>query len=81
MKVPMKPTVPDVLPLVNDLYKRAPVGCCLHVVLDDWNVDNHSVDFCIEQARTQGHGQCEELARTLRAMSRTQRLRLARNHN
>ena len=30
-----KPTVPEVLPLVNKLYARDSAGCCWHVVLDE----------------------------------------------
>lgn len=71
-------TVPEVLPYVRQLYLRSSVGCCLHIVLDDENVDNASVDLAIDHAQQRGHTDCEMLARVLRGMSRTQRLKLAR---
>lgn len=78
MKTPaFRPTVPDVLPLVAALYEKSGVGCCLHIAVDDYNVDDASVDFCIEGARRQGHLDCLALALLLRTMSRTQRLSAA----
>lgn len=71
-----KPTVPEVAPAVRALYVRHGAGCCLHIVLDDGNVEDHSVDFCIKYAQEEQHLECEKLARTLRMMSRTQRLKL-----
>lgn len=76
---PNRPKVPDVLPLVRALYLRpgGSVGCCLHIVLDDRNLDNSSVDFCVQQAREHSHADCESLALMLRQMTITQRRRVA----
>lgn len=74
----MKPTVPEVLPLVKALYKRNGVGCCLHVMLDDGNVSDSTAAFCLQCARDAGHHDCEELASKLRIMSPTQRKKLSR---
>jgi hypothetical protein len=71
-----RPNVPEVAPLVAELYKRNAVGCCLHIVLDDGNVSNRHVDFCIAWARDKGHKECEHLAKKLRLMSTTQRRKL-----
>lgn len=78
----VKPTVSDVLPLVLKLYQTydGGAGCCLHIVLDDGNVNDSSVDFCIKCAQDEGHPECEALARLLRQMSRTQRKKLASMH-
>jgi len=73
-----KPTVPEVKPLVAALYKRNGVGCCLHIVLDDGNVEDHQVEFCIEQAKKQKHENCQFLGELLLKMSQTQRRRLYR---
>ena len=73
-----KPTVSEVLPAVRELYARHPAGCCLHIVLDDGNVDDDSVRFCVGYAVGEGHTECEWLARILLRMSKTQRLRLGR---
>jgi hypothetical protein len=72
----VKPTVPEAMPLVRQLCARNPVGCCLHITLDDGNVHDADVDFCVEKAVERGHKECEELARLMRRMSRTQRLKL-----
>lgn len=74
---PKKPTIPEVQPLVVALYRRDPVGCCLHIVLDDQNVSQGDVEFCLAEARQVGHVECERLARLLLQMSKTQRLKLA----
>lgn len=68
-----KPTVPEVLPLVQAVYRRSPTGCCLHIVLDDGNVDDASVVRCHLQAVDRDHPDCEELASKLLQMSKTQR--------
>lgn len=74
----MKPTVQEVAPLVSALYERNPVGCCLHIVLDDENVSDSHVAFCLDMAHESGHCDCIKLAGLLLLMSKTQRLKLAR---
>jgi hypothetical protein len=73
-----KPTVPEIAPLVRALYRspRAAAGCCLHITLDDGNVEDSSVEYCIARAEEAGHAYCGALARALRSMSKTQRLKL-----
>lgn len=66
----MKPTVPEVLPLVRKLYARHGDGCCLHVVLDDNNYD--SVQFCLDYAKEINCQECTQLAEKLSQMSYTQ---------
>lgn len=69
-------TIPEALPFVQKLYSRHGAGCCLHVVLDDGNVKDDDVKFCIEEAQTKGHQDCLELAKILLEMSKTQRKKL-----
>lgn len=71
-----KYTVGELLPEVRALYKRSPVGCCLHIVLDDGNVKDRHVQFCIDYAVEKGHAECEALARKLLTMTPTQRHKL-----
>lgn len=73
-----KPTVPEVLLLVQALYARpgGGAGCCLHLVLDDGNASIGTVKFCLQQAIEAGHKDCEELARKLKLMSGAQRWNL-----
>jgi hypothetical protein len=77
--------VPDVLPFARRLYSgEAPcvwgtgsVGGHLHIVLDDGNTRDCHVDACLEQARLDNCQTCISLAALLRAMTRTQRAKLA----
>jgi hypothetical protein len=72
----MKFTVPMVLPIVNEL--PGGVGCCLHIVLDDHNVEDKHIVWCVEHAQKQEHKYCEILGQILLTMSKTQRLKLAK---
>jgi hypothetical protein len=72
----VKPTVPEVLPLVKAIYARNCVGCCLHIILDDDNTEQHHAEFCLKYAQEHGHPDCIELAQKLVQMSRTQRHKL-----
>jgi hypothetical protein len=75
----MKPTIPEVAPLVLALYRREGgcAGCCLHIVLDDTNVKDSDVAFCLRQAQERGHEDCIALALKLVEMSKTQRFKLS----
>lgn len=76
----MKPTVPEVLPLVRAYYAKDGNGAggSLHIVLDDGNVEDSHVRFCLEFAREEGDEDGVRLAETLLQMSQTQRLKLYR---
>ena len=74
-----KPTIPEVEPLVRD-FARTPgneVGGHLHIVLDDGNVHDDHVRFCIDAAVDAGDELAAEVGRVLLRMSKTQRLKLA----
>lgn len=73
----MKPTIPEVLPLVHALYARQPLGCCLHNVLSDGNVETKHVTWCLDKAMELGHSECATLAQKLLHMSKTQRKQLS----
>jgi len=88
----MKPTVPEVEPLVQRLYDgTAPcsrdagcVGGHLHIVLDDGNIEDGHVQYCLDSATCDDCVTCIKLAKLLTQMSRTQRRKLAsmnRRHN
>jgi hypothetical protein len=49
------------------------VGCCLHIVLDDGNLEDAHVSHCLECAREKGHEDCIAAAQALLQMTRTQR--------
>ena len=71
----------DAIPLAKRVYATHCAGCCLHIVLDDGNIDGDHVDYCIECAQNHGHSDCLLLAQMLRLMSRTQRFKLYKNHD
>lgn len=90
-----RPNVAEVMPLVNAFYAfpENGVGGSLHIVLDDGNVEDESVDYCIdfalgtsetrhEQSHAYPHDvKGELLGRLIRLMSQTQRRKLASAHN
>ena len=75
-----KPTIPEVEPLVLYFlsFPENIVGGVLHVVLDDANVDDATVDFCKDMAVAQGDMNGLMLARVIRLCSKTQRRKLAK---
>lgn len=75
-----RPTVPDVLPRVQTYYAQAGNGAggSLHIVLDDFNLEDHSVQFCIEWAEERGDTEGAEIGRLLLQMTRSQRGRIAK---
>jgi hypothetical protein len=79
---PDKPTVPEVMPLVRAYYAKEENGAggSLHIVLDDGNVEDSSVEFCIEEAEKRGDKDGVELGKILLRMSKTQRNKLYMNH-
>lgn len=77
-----RPTVPQVVPLVESFYlfEGNGAGGHLHIVLDDCNIEDGHVKFCIEQADKAGDVSAVLLGRILRQMSDTQRGKVARTH-
>lgn len=61
------------LNLARSIYERHAVGCCLHLVIDDGNLKNEHVAFCLRQAREHEHKDCERLARMIRGMTLKER--------
>lgn len=72
------PTVPEVLPLIRAYYAKPgnSVGGHLHITLEDGNVDDDSVRYCIESSRWCGDDDGVALGEILLRMSRTQRRKL-----
>lgn len=80
----MKPTVPEVAPIVRALYAKSGAGCCWHIVLDDFNVTDDDVRWVIEEwmpsAQCVAPEECRKLADLLPKMTKTQRRKLALTH-
>lgn len=73
-----RPTVPDVTVLVGGYYMMEgnESGGYLHIALDDGNMEDRHIDFCIEKA-AEAKDRCGvALGHVLRLMSRTQRKRV-----
>ncbi len=64
-----------------EYYKENAAGGSLHIVLDDGNLEDYSVDFCIKYAEEHADPAGVELARRIRTMSVTQRAKLYKNYN
>jgi len=75
-----KPTVHEVLPLVRAYYGKPEnnVGGNLHLVLDDVNVEDQHVSFCLEVAKERNDDDGVRIAELLLRMSKTQRYKVAR---
>jgi len=78
-----RPTVPQVLPLVNQLYKtfEGGSGCCLHIVLDDNNINDHFIEYCLEIAEQKQHTFCQTICKLLLQMTLTQRHKICGSHD
>lgn len=74
----MKPTIPEVIERFAAYYARHPAGGAMHIVLDDGNIADEHVRYCIQHAQEQGDAEGEALARILLDMSKTQRKKLGR---
>jgi hypothetical protein len=74
-----KPTIPEVLSLVKAYLEKDGngVGGSLHIVLDDGNVEDSHVEFCIKWAREHNDEDGVKLGELLLRMSKTQRLKLS----
>lgn len=77
----MKPTIPDVMPVAK-AYIAKPgnsVGGNLHIVLEDGNVHDDHIKFCLDQCIQANDRDGVYLCELLLRMSRTQRTKISRN--
>ena len=61
----------EMIPLMKAIYERNCVGCCWHIVLDDDNIEDGHVEYCIEYAAERGHEDCIALGPLMLRASRT----------
>ena len=70
----------DTLQLKREIYAKYPVGGALHIVLDDGNLRNKHIEWCIEEIEKLEED--KELflncANNLLKMTQTQRLKIYR---
>ncbi len=74
--IEQKIIIPQVIDRFREYHQKNLAWGSLHIVLDDFNVSNNSVDFCINYALENKDMEGAELAKILRQMSTTQRKRL-----
>ena len=75
----MKPTIPEVLPLIREYLSKEGngTGGDYHILLDDGNVSDGDVEFCLDWARKNKDELGIKIGKLLLRMSKTQRLKLA----
>ena len=73
-----KKTVPEVMPLIIDYYSKEENGAggSLHIVLNDGNIDDDSIIWCINYAKEKGDKDGVKLGKILLGMSKTQRRKI-----
>ena len=64
----------------RDIYSRSGHACGghLHIVLDDMNIEDHYIDFCLESAKRDKCKICEETAILIKGLTILERARLVR---
>ena len=72
-----KPTIPDVIKRFAAYRAQHPTWGSLHIVLEDHNLSDSSVSYCLAWAKGQGDTEGAALADLLLRMSRSQRWRLS----
>jgi hypothetical protein len=73
-----KYTIPEVIPLFKEYLSKPgnEVGGCLHIITDDFNIEDCHIEFCIDYARKRNDVDAIRLGDILLQMSKTQRKKL-----
>jgi hypothetical protein len=74
-----KPTITEIIPLLKEYYEidGNGVGGDYHIVLDDDNVENSHVEYCLNEARKKKDKLGIKIGGMLMKMSKTQRRKLS----
>lgn len=56
------------------LYQKHCTGCCLHIVTDDGDISDAAVNFCIAQAKQEGHDFCRIIGQEILRMPVAERI-------
>lgn len=83
MKTEEQITVPFLIEECRKYYALPDngVGGSLHIVLDDDNIENHHIQWCIEHAQEKGDVEGVRLGNLLLKASKTQRKRLVKSYS
>ena len=71
-----RPTVTQVLPHLRAIYASSPVGCHLHIAVDDGNLRTADLERCVERAMNDDCIACIATGEAMIMMSSTQRRKL-----
>lgn len=71
-------TVPEVVDRFRAYHLDNPAWGALHIVLEDHNLEDSSVQFCINCAIKEDDVEGEALARILLQLSQSQRMKIAK---
>ena len=70
-------TIEQIIPIIQRYYSYGnTTGGTLHIVLDDGNLEDGHIEFCLEEATRNNDTQAVFIARMLLNMSMTQRRKL-----
>lgn len=73
-----KIVVPEIIDRFKIYHLDNPAWGSLHIVLDDDNVKDSCVQYCIDYAVNSGDAEGAELGKLLLQMSKSQRLKIGR---
>lgn len=78
-----KLTVPQLIEECKKYYSlpNNGVGGSLHIVLDDGNIADHHITYCIQYAKEQNDIEGEKLGQLLLQASKTQRKKILNNYS
>jgi hypothetical protein len=68
--------IEEVRKLCDKYYYDNPSGGSLHIVLDDGNMGNHHLEFCLEEARKNDDPDAVEIALKILDLTATERTKL-----
>ena len=70
-----------IIVMCKKLYEREPCGGSLHNVLDDENIEDHSIDWCAGCACGEKDELASDIANLMRAMTIEQRKRVVTSYD
>lgn len=73
--------IAQAIAMIKPFYEREPSGGVLHVALDDGNMDDGCVKWCLEEAKKEGDEQAVEIAEFLLSMPEDDRFDLYDNYD